>query len=71
MGRNSFSACATDKFIYIWGGLESKVIEQICLNDLIEVDVGNFFNYVDKGEMRHMPLKEKIAIHSTSLLYDD
>ena len=47
MGRNSFSACATDKFIYIWGGLESKVIEQICLNDLIEVDVGNFFNYVE------------------------
>jgi activator of HSP90 ATPase len=38
--RNSYSACGSNNKIYIWGGLESKEMDQICLSDLIELDIG-------------------------------
>lgn len=41
--RNSFSACASEHKIYIWGGLETEGMDQKCLSDLIEIDIGTSY----------------------------
>ena len=41
--RNSYGACGSNTHIYIWGGLETDGMDQKCLAELIEVDVGKSF----------------------------